>query len=547
MGVRRTRRFSLALAAACLLVCLMPVRAPASATMQSLVMDDDQLIYASPDHVAAMLTQIRSLGVDQVKVSLVWSIVSPDAHAATEPSFDANDPSAYPAHAWDRYDLIVRLAHQLGLDVYFDLTPPAPTWAVAATKPTQGYGWSQRPNATDYKQFVQAAGRRYDGTFVTTVPKTQPVIQVPLGLGTILFPGSQPTAGTPSPLPRVSTWGIWNEPNEGAWLNPQHRHGPHRSQIPTGPALYRGLIDAGYAGLSASGHAGDTILIGETASIGTTLPIPFVRAMYCVGRSDLPLRGRAAAALACPASGSSASFVGAHPGLFMSSGYAHHPYAFDRAPSRSAATPGQIALGALPSLERTLDRIFTAYGRPTGFPLYLTEFGYKTNPPNPFVHTSLDQQAVWLNQGEYMAWQDPRIRSLAQFLLLDDTPNSNYAPGTLPYWGTFQTGLEFADGSHKPSYGAFQIPIWLPSARIGPDVIVWGQLRPANHAAAQSCELQFAPGTSSTWTTLRTIQTASSEGFVLAHVALSKPGQVRLAWTDTTTLRVDYSRAVAVR
>ncbi len=24
-------------------------------------------------------------------------------------------------------------------------------------------------------------------------------------------------------IPRVNYWGIWNEPNEGAWLNPQWR------------------------------------------------------------------------------------------------------------------------------------------------------------------------------------------------------------------------------------------------------------------------------------------------------------------------------------
>ncbi len=541
---RSTRALEIAIAL-CALLCLLPARALASETQESILMDDDQLIYASPNHVAEAMSQIASLGVNRVKVSVVWSLVAPSASSVRRPRFDATDPAAYPPGAWDRYDLIVRLARQLGLGVYFQLTAPAPAWAVARGKPTQGYPWSQKPNPRQFGQFAQAVGRRYRGDYVTTVPSDEPTPQV-LGLPLALPLSEAPAPGTPDPLPRVSYWGIWNEPNEGAWLNPQYRLGRHGVHLAVAPALYRGLVDGAYAGLSAAGHAHDTILIGETASGGNTLPTPFVRDLYCVGSTDRPLRGNAAGQIYCPGSGSAAGFVGAHPGLFRSGGYAHHPYSFDQSPSKPMPTPGLVTLATLPSFERTFDRIFAAYGRPRGFPMYLTEFGYKTDPPNPYVHTSLGQQETFINEGEYLAWKDPRVHALAQFLLVDDRPKAGTKRGSRAYWGTFQSGLEYINGAHKPSYNAFQIPIWLPSARPGHRVTVWGQLRPAAHAALQYAGLQYAQARSKRWNTLRLIQTGNSQGFLVAHVAIPAKGVVRLAWLDPSTGTVDYSRTVPI-
>jgi hypothetical protein len=533
------------LVALCAIVCLLPARALASDTQESILMDDQQLIYASPSHVARVLSQIAALGINRIKVSVVWSLVAPNAGSVKRPAFDATDPSAYPYGAWDRYDLIVRLARQLGIGVYFQLTAPAPTWAVARAKPTQGYVWSQRPDPKQFGEFAQAAGRRYSGSLVTTVPSTEPTPSV-LGLPLALPLSQAPAPGTPDPLPRVDYWGIWNEPNEGAWLNPQYRRGPHGANVAVAPALYRGLVDSAYAGLTASGHASDTILIGETASGGHILPTPFIRDLYCVSSTDLPLRGNAAGRMSCPRSGSAASFVGAHPGLFDSRGYAHHPYSFDQSPAKPMPTPGLVTLANLPGFERTFDRIFRAYGRPGGFPMYLTEFGYKSNPPNPYVHTSLGQQETWINQGEYMAWSDPRVRSLAQFLLVDTKPRAGTKRGSRAYWGTFQSGLEYVNGAHKPSYNAFQIPIWLPSVRPGKRVTVWGQLRPAAHSAPQFAVLQYARGGSNTWSALREIETANSQGFLVAHVGIPAKGKVRLAWLDPTSGVVDYSRTVSI-
>ena len=527
-----------------------PGRALASTTQTSILMDDDQLIYASPAHVKTVMEEISALGVNTVKVSMVWSLVAPKASSASKPSFNATDPNAYPPGAWTRYDLIVKLAQQFNLGVYFQLTAPAPAWAVVSGRvPAGGHGWSHEPNAKEFGQFAEAVGRRYSGTFVPPGAKSGsggldlPLPPTPFNFGNPLSSGTAPA--TTGALPRVQWWGLWNEPNEVAWLSPQTRTVAHRTVLYS-PLLDRSLADAAYNGLVAGGHKGDTILVGETASGGQTQPLPFLRAFYCVGGNYQPLRGSAAAALGCPTSGRASTFVTQNPALFHS-GFAHHPYSFDQPPNITFRTnPGIITLANLGRLERGLDYVFHSYRQPAGFPLYLTEWGYKTNPPNPFVHTTLSQQALWLNEGEYMTWRDPRVRALTQFLLVDDGPRQGARPGTLSYWSTFQTGLYYANGRAKPSFAAFRIPIWVPVARTGPAVTIWGQLRPAAHSGDQAAVLEFRASPAANWSDLRNVQTGNPEGYIDAHVDIASRGQIRLGWYDAATNNVDYSRTINI-
>jgi hypothetical protein len=494
----------------------LPANAPASPGVESIMQDDNNLIYTSPGHEMQTLRQMASLGVDRVKVSVVWWLIAPRPNSRRRPRFNAANPAAYPG--FGRYDELVIAAHELGLKVYFSLGPPSPAWAIPrGEQRKQGPPLGNAPDPGQFRQFVRAVGRRYSGHYT---------------------PG-----GSGYPLPRVSYWGVWNESNERSWLNPMYAG---RTYIQA--ALYRSFVDAAWSGLGASGHRGDTFLIGETANRGILAPLPYLRAVYCVNSSYHVLRGGAASRVACPTSGNRSRFVAAHPGLFHATGYAHHPYGFDVAPDRRYPDRSYVTLSNISALERAVNAALGAYGkRPGGGePLYLTEWGYKTNPPNPYVRTSLTQQAAWLDQGEYMTWKIPFIRALANFLLVDDKPKPHSRPGSKLYWSTWQTGLEFRNGTHKPSWDAYRIPIWLPSQVHGSDVTVWGQLKPANHTSTQSAELQFQPAGSSSWNTLTTITTTDSEGFVMAHVSIPSAGQVRLAWTDPGSGSVDYSRNVPV-
>jgi hypothetical protein len=71
-------------------------------------------------------------------------------------------------------------------------------------------------------------------------------------------------------------------------------------------------------------------------------------------------------------------------------------------------------------------------------------------------------------------------------------------------------------------------------------------LRPADHSKAQVAALQFQARRSSSWSTVRQLQTANSEGFLLAHLSVPGAGNVRLAWTNPSNGSVDYSRTVPV-
>jgi hypothetical protein len=495
--------------------------APVPSHLLSILQEDDDLLYTPPKQQYQTLRQIKALGVDVVKVALIWRLIAPTQKATQPPPFDSADPSAYPTGVWNRYDLLVEEAHYLGLKVYFQIDPPSPTWGLSTRFPQgQGKVLGQVPDYRLFNEFVQAVGRRYGGSSHDIHGRT---------------------------IPRVSMWGIWNEPNWRNWLNPIHLDVNGTTQT-SQPMLYRGLVNAAWRGLEQTGHGRDTVLIGETANIGSVTPIKFVEDMYCVGPTYQPLTGTAATAAGCPASGDRSAFVAANPGLFHMSGYAHHPYAFGIPPAQPSRVATELALFNIPKLERVLNGVFGGYGmsRPGGIPIYVSEWGYVTNPPNPEYHTSLIQQAVYLNEGEYIVWREPFVKALAQFLLTDVPPPPTSSPTPGQWLRTFTTGLIFHNGRPKPALAAFRLPIWVPKPRSGPRVLVWGQLRPANHSATQAGSIEFRPQGSSNWRQLARVRSNSSEGFVLTHVAVPSAGLLRLGWRSPSG-PVFYSRSVPVQ
>jgi hypothetical protein len=439
---------------------------------------------------------------------------------------------------------LARVTHQLGMSLYFQIAPPTPRWATVRARAGQGAKLGRMPNMNDFKKFVEAAGRRYSGSFGAHAPRAVPPVPGG-GLPVPQLPGpssSPPSSDPVTAIPRVSYWGIWNEPNERSWLNPWHP--PHKGKTLLQPLYYRDIVNTTWRALHATGHGRDTILIGETANRGTVPPLPFVRALYCVDSAYRPLRGAAASLDSCPRSASRKKFVAANPGLFNATGFAHHPYAYDLPPDRPYHDKTWVTLQNIGVLEYVLGHIFSAYRQHGNLPLYLTEWGYKTKPPNPFVHTTLSDQAAWLDEGDYLTWRRGYVKALAQFELVDDGPKAHTRPGSADYWSTFQTGLEFHNGKHKPAYDAYRLPIWLPHAVHGRRVAVWAQLRPADHRGAQTAVLLYHPHHGGKWTGLRFLQTRSSRGFIWTHVPIAS-GFVRLAW-ESASGTVYYSRVVHV-
>jgi hypothetical protein len=524
--------------------------AHASATQESMFQDDDQLEFAATSHVAATLDTLRSLGVDRVRISVFWKAVAPSPASQTKPAgFDGSDPAAYPKGAWDRYDQLVQLAQARGIAVDFDVTGPAPMWATG--NPSRAdIDETYQPDPAEFGAFVHAVGTRYSGSYVppaqpaSTTPPSCPVPTIPpLPPGCSSAPAPVAPAGS-GPLPRVSYWEIWNEPNQAGWLTPQWVQNSAKAWIPVAPASYRGLADAMYGALQASGHGADTILAGVTAPKGLDVkgitrsikPLRFIRELYCVDSHLQALTGQTASERGCPASGTVAQFAAAHPVLFHMSGWSHHPYELTFAPDRKPTDPDFATIANLDSLSNLLRRLYARYAQAVpagGVPLYLTEFGYQTNPPDN-LGVSPARQAAYLDEAEYLAWRDRAVRALSQFLLVD---------GGQPVGLTFQSGLEYLDGRRKPAYAAYRLPVFLPkrSAHRGGLLRVFGLARFAPNGTAPTFTVQFERHGTHAWHSLGARHGSKLRGYLWTRVRLPGSGRIRLLCNGVA------SRAVSVR
>ena len=484
----------------------------AARNMQSIIQDDPHL-EADP---SAVLAQARMLGATTIKVWARWYLIAPHFKSRKRPrGFKAADPAAYPASSWAVYDEIVRQATAEGFTVDLDLGEGAPVWATGPGAPKDKPYYNWEPSPAEFGLFVKAVGTRYSGHYV---PR-----------------------GSTTPLPKVSVWSVWNEPNLGFELAPQGVGANHT--IENSGRMYRALLSTAWRGLHETGHGKDTILIGELGPRGSThfgvfaamKPLIFMEALYCVDASDHPLRGFAAAIRGCPTTAAgSRRFRAQNPALFQASGLADHMWARWYTPVDDPQhDPNYAGLPDLPHFTRAVDAMQRAYGSIRRFPIYNTEFGYVTNPPNhsmPFVSPST--AAYYLNWAEYVSWRNPRIYDFDQYLLKDPMPD-----GHIPYNG-WSAGLLDYHGKAKVTYAAWRMPLYLPvtSTRRSGSLEVWGCVRPAPFAISdtglpQTAQIQYARGSSSSFTTIRKVTlTSTTNCYFDVHVSIPASGAVRLSW-----------------
>jgi hypothetical protein len=511
------------IAAACL---ALPSAASASKTQLQMFQDGGQL-QADP---AVALAKFRALGANSIRVVVFWYQIAPSPGSKKKPKFNATDPNAYPSANWTIWDTIVRDAAADGIKVDFTVAGGSPTWADGPGIPknyqnASHFAW--KPSAAEYGQFMRAMGKRYSGTFK---------------------PKGQSTA-----LPKVSMWSLWNEPNFGEDLGPQ---ATNDSTILTAPTAYRGLVNQGYNALKATGHAHDTILIGELAAEGSepgrnprstgglpgnsgqTRPQLFLRQLYCVGNNFKPLTGTAAKSVSCPTTAAaSRKFRSQNPGLFNVSGLSVHPYAQNESPVSKAGSQLDKALFPdIPQVEAAIDHLNRIYGSSKHYPIYNDEYGYITDPPVPKTkahqYVSPATAAYYINWAEYLSWKNSRIASYMQFLLLDPPPKTG------PYAG-FASGLYFSDGKPKAVLPAYQVPVYMPKTNLsnGQSAEVWGEARASKFMQtdtkqSQPVQIQFQPNGHGAWTTLQTINAA---GYFDVHVKIPSSGNLRLSYTYPQT------------
>src|SRR3954452_6141274 len=203
-----------------LLLLALPGTAHASARQVTTFEAPRELLSASTR--TATLDQITSFGVTRVRQLVYWRDYAPAPTSKRKPAgFDASNPDAYARDKWDNLDGLIAAARERGVSVTLTLTGPVPKWATRDQRDSVSY-----PDAKEFGAFATAIGRRYGDA--------------------------------------VTTWSIWNEPNQPQFLSPQYKSGHTYS-----PKLYRALYRAAYNGLRATpANAQDTILIGETSPRG---------------------------------------------------------------------------------------------------------------------------------------------------------------------------------------------------------------------------------------------------------------------------------------
>ena len=399
--------------------------APALASHGEKVYFEASTDLLNPSTRPQTLVQLQALGVRALRVELSWEAVAPSPNSATKPSFDATNPASY---NWGQYDALLAAAQQLRWPVLLTVTSPVPRWATSNHKAP----YITRPDDLDFQQFMTAVGRHY---------------------------GSE-----------VSLYSIWNEANHPAFLLPQF----NADGTPASPRIYRGLYQAGYAGLQAAGIAHPKVLTGEAAPFGydtvnvrregakallhDVAPLAFLRGMLCLNTHY-------------KRSGSC--------GSLPAYGFADHAYTKAAGPNYMPPERDDVTIGVLGRLTRALDLAARAHVIPAGLPIYLTEFGVQSYP-NKQNGVPVAQQAEYDAIAERIAYSNPRVAAFSQYLLKDDPLGG--APGASVHGGFigFQTGLESAGGAHKPLYSAWPVPLTVSKARRG--FSLWGLVRPATGA-----------------------------------------------------------------
>jgi len=167
----------------------------------------------------------------------------------------------------------------------------------------------------------------------------------------------------------------------------------------------------------------------------------------------------------------------------------------------------EVGIGELGRLSDLLGALYAQGRIEHPLELYLTEYGYETNPPDPTRGVNPRAQARYLGLATFLAWQRPDVRMFPQFLVRDIGPDLRFGAGTAARWRGFQTGLLDFRGRAKPAARAFVMPFW--AYRDGADIVIFGQVRPGGGGHAVRIERQSASGR---WGNLATRPATTASG-----------------------------------
>jgi hypothetical protein len=488
-----------------------PAAANAARGQLTMMEDSTQLLTLGQTERDFSLDQFKALGTDIVKVRVEWRDIAPDPSATRKPAdFDATDPGAYPAGNWNALDAAVQGIVVRGMKPFLMVGPPSPDWATGGASKKYLGVWKSNP--AEYGQFVTAIGRRY--------------------------------SGANEGLPRVAMWSVWNEPNHPQFIQPMSER-IRGKYVPTAADQYRRLYVAATDAFSATGHAADTILFGEVLPIGQTKPgalntikpLLWLREFFCLDANYKPFRGSAARARGC------APFP-----KIVTNGFAMHPYTKPVGPRFHLTSPDDATIGQIARVEKAFDRIARTRRVRKSLPIYSTEFGIQTDPPDCVgFGAPITTQAAIINEAEYDSFVSRRVKTYSQYLLIDDPVLTQFEPGSNERYGRYQTGLLWGQGAvrcespgvrfkyatpKQPTFNAFQTPLYVRKLSRGRGVQIFGRARPQGRT----------PTTIEILRSNRVVDTVTASGYFLTSLRGSSSGKWQLRWTANG---VTYTSRVA--
>jgi hypothetical protein len=322
--------------------------------------------------------RVKDAGARYVRVSVEWSEIAP---GAKPDAWQPEDP-ADPHYDWQRTDEGMAHAVAAGLEPVA-MIEEVPQW-VERCRSSLGGNCDPDPDAL--AAFATAAARRYSGSF--------------------------------GGLPRVAYWQGLNEPNLSIYFNPQFE-----GDRAVSAGLYRTLANRFYAAIKAVNPTAIVIAagLGPIAVPGYTIgPMRFTRELLCMrGRERFrPTRGDCGG------------------GLYFDV-FDIHPYTTGGPTHTGGANDVQMGdLAKLRELLDAADRAGRIKGQFERTPLWIGEFSWDSNPPDP-GGLPMKIETRWLAEALYRGWR-AGVEAFFWFSLRDRTPQPS-----LPFSQTLESGLYF--------------------------------------------------------------------------------------------------------
>jgi hypothetical protein len=484
-----------ALLAALLALLAVPAAASAAPNLEVGIADENVLQGLTPGGADVTIQKWKASGVQDVRIFAQWNkLVPQDSKDATKPpaGFDATNPASYDFSVLDKkIDAVVK--H--GLNITLVVTGAGPVWG--SSEPARKNG-TWKPDPGKFGQFSTAVAKHVGA--------------------------------------RVDRYIVWNEPNQGYWLQPQWSCRTTKGgTLPTcksvAPHVYRDLARAGYSAIHAA-DPGARVAVGATSSFGAefvqkqnsvTSPLTFLREMGCLTSKYKTVR--------------TGSCKGFEP--VTGDALAYHPHSAKRSPSDNDENPNNARMADLPRLTSVIDRVAAKKGLKVAgakkMPLWLDEYGYQTNPPDGQDGINPSLAASYLQWGWSLAARNPRVQTLTQYEWFDETTGEGDKE-----FNRWQSGLFTVDGKAKPLASVFANPIF--GWRTSKAGYVWGQVRPGD--AATTVRLQRRSGSS--YRAYKTVKT-DANGVFQVRVPRSTTAKYRFVYVDPNTQAEVTSAATGLR